>query len=161
VKLGLAIEQLAESEERLATELARAGERHEADHDVYHLSSTLAEISRAHLKALAPFADRYGVAVDANGDGPASGLLGAVRERASELTGRRPEAGLLLLRDLRELYLLASDASLGWTVLGQGAQAARDRELLDVVSECHPDTLRQIKWVTTRIKQAAPQALTT
>jgi hypothetical protein len=32
---------------------------------------------------------------------------------------------VLLLRDLRELYLLASDASINWTMLGQGAQAAR------------------------------------
>jgi hypothetical protein len=162
VSLGLAIGQLAEAEERLVAEFERVRERHRADQDVYHLSATLAGISRAHLSALAPFAQRYGGEdVDANGSGPASGLLGTVREKASELTGRRPESGMLLLRDLRELYLLASDASLGWTVVGQGAQAVRDRELLDVVSECHRDTLRQLRWVTTRIKQAAPQALTT
>jgi hypothetical protein len=159
VKLGLAIGELAEAEVRLATELERAGERHTADHDVHHLSSTLAQISRVHLEALAPFADRYGAAApDPDGGGP--GLLGSVRERASELTGRRPEAGVLLLRDLRELFLLASDVSLGWTVLGQAAQAARDEALLELVSESHPDTLRQLKWVTTRIKQAAPQVLT-
>lgn len=158
MKLGMAIEQLAGAEQRLATELERAGERHRAEHDVHHLSATLAGISRAHVEALAPFGERYGVEVD--GSGGASAVLAAVREKASELSGRRPEAGLLLLRDLRELFLLASDASLGWTVLGQAAQAARDEDLLEVVSECHPDTLRQLKWVTTRIKQAAPQALT-
>lgn len=157
MRLGLAIGQLAEAEGRLAAEFERAGERHRADHDVHHLSSTLASISHAHVSALAPFAERYGADVEADGSPP--GLLATVREKAAELTGRRPEEGLLLLGDLRELYLLASDASLAWTVLGQGAQAARDGELLDVVSECHPDTLRQLKWVTSRIKQAAPQAL--
>jgi hypothetical protein len=158
VKLGIAIGEVADAERRLATELERVGERHEADHDVHHLSSTLASISRAHVEALAPIGERYGSEVG-DADGGTSGVLGTVREKASELTGRRPEAGLLLLRDLRELFLLASEVSIGWTALGQGAQAARDRELLDVVSRCHPDTLRQLKWVTTRIKQAAPQVL--
>jgi hypothetical protein len=145
VKIGIAIEQLAQAEERLAAELDRAGERHEDEHDVHHLSSTLAAISRAHLEALAPFAERYGAS--AAGTPPEPG-------------GEPPDPELLLLHDLRTLFLLASDVSIGWTVLGQAAQAARDEELLGVVSDSHPDTLRQLKWVTTRIKQAAPQLLT-
>jgi hypothetical protein len=161
VKLGIAISELAEAEARLAAELERAGERHKADHDVHHLSSTLANISRAHLEKLEPFGERYDAKVEPPGDGSADGgVLGTLREKASELSGRREEASLLLLRDLRRLFLMASETSLGWTVLGQAAQAARDEELLACVSDCHPDTLRQLKWVTTRLKQAAPQALT-
>ena len=159
MKLGLAIADLAEAERDLADELERAGERHSAEHDVHHLSGTLASISRTHVERLAPFAERYGAgAPDADGGG--SGPLGVLREKASELTGRRPEAGLLLLHDLRELYLLTARVSIGWTILGQAAQAARDEELLTLASECHPDSLRQLKWVTTRIKEAAPQVLT-
>jgi hypothetical protein len=45
----------------------------------------------------------------------------------------------------------------GW--LGQGAQAIRDAELLDAVSECHTQTLRGMKWTVTRLKAAAPQVL--
>jgi hypothetical protein len=48
-----------------------------------------------------------------------------------------------------------------WTMLRQAALAARDRELLDAATACHGETLVQIKWLTTRIKEAAPQALAT
>ena len=67
---------------------------------------------------------------------------------------------MLLLRDLKQLYLAASEASICWTILGQGAQAARDQELLATVTRCHDETLRILRWTTTRIKQTAPQALT-
>ncbi len=33
---------------------------------------------------------------------------------------------MLLLRDLRRLYVLASEASIGWVILGQGAQRKQD-----------------------------------
>ena len=42
---------------------------------------------------------------------------------------------------------------------GQAAQAARDAELLETVTRCHTETELQVKWLTTRIKVAAPQAL--
>ncbi len=35
----------------------------------------------------------------------------------------------------------------------------RDRELLDVVQGCEGETAIQLKWLETRMKQAAPQAL--
>jgi hypothetical protein len=86
--------------------------------------------------------------------------FGKAREKASEISGRRPEPGLLLLRDLRTLHLLYAGASINWVILGQGAQAAKDEALLAVVSECHPQTLRGMKWTVTRLKTAAPQVLT-
>jgi len=76
------------------------------------------------------------------------------------MVGRRPESGLLLLRDLRALYTLASEASINWVILGQVAQAAKDAELLHVTKECHPDTLRTLKWTNTMIKVVSPQVLT-
>ena len=69
------------------------------------------------------------------------------------------EAGLQLLRDLRRLHLTYAVASIDWVLLGQGAQAIRDAELLDAVSECHTQTLRGMKWTVTRLKAAAPQVL--
>jgi hypothetical protein len=44
-------------------------------------------------------------------------------------------------------------------MLAQGSQAVKDTELLDVVSKCHDETLRTVKWATYRIKTASPQAL--
>ncbi|MGC4938172.1 hypothetical protein [Kribbella sp. DT2] len=64
-----------------------------------------------------------------------------------------------LLRDLQDLYALASFVDITWTVVEQAAQALRDRELLDVVDACEQETTQQLTWLKTRIKQAAPQAL--
>ena len=159
MKLGLAIAEVRDAEQALARKLNVLGERHKADHDVYHLTETLQRIAHANLERLAPHAARYDVDVDA-AEEHGSGLVDKVREKGSELVGGRPEPGLLLLRDLRTLHLLYAEASIDWVILGQGAQAARDEELLDAVSECHTQTLRGMKWTVTRLKTASPQVLT-
>jgi hypothetical protein len=82
-----------------------------------------------------------------------------LRQKAADVSGHRPEGGLLLLRDLRHLHLLYAEASVNWVVLGQGAQVARDEALLDTVTRCHEQTLRGMKWSLTRLKEAAPQVL--
>jgi hypothetical protein len=152
MKIGVMIEQLADSEQELAEELIKPGERHAADQDVFHLTKTLAKIEQGHIDALAPHAERYDVE------------LGSPPERTvfegARLLGRRSEPALLLLRDLRGLHLLAAGASLDWTALGQAAQAAGDSQLLDVVTTGDSETLRTLKWTTYRLKEAAPQALT-
>ena len=56
--------------------------------------------------------------------------------------------------------MLASKVSINWVILGQGAQAAKDRELLQAVTQCHPGTLRTLKWTTTMVKVVSPQVLT-
>jgi hypothetical protein len=160
VKLGLAIEHVAGSERELAKQLLAVGERHKTDHDVFHMTRTLSKKERGHLDELARHAGRYGAQLDRDGDGSGPGIVAAAREKSAELLGRRPEPGLLLLRDLRELHLVAAGASLDWVALAQGAQAARDADLLATVSACHEETLKTLKWTTYRLKEAAPQALT-
>lgn len=83
----------------------------------------------------------------------------ALRHTTPELPGRRPEPGLLLLRDLRELHLAAAHNSLHWKMLAQVAQATRSTGLLDLASSCHPRTLRQMRWTNTMIKNLSPQIL--
>jgi hypothetical protein len=126
---------------------------------VYHLTRTLAKVMQGHLQALAPFADRYGADIPDTELREHAGPLHGLREKAGVLVGSRPESGLLLLRDLRTLYAAAADASIEWTILGQGAQAARDEELLATVSQCHAEELRVLRWVTTKVKETAPQVL--
>ena len=41
----------------------------------------------------------------------------------------------------------------------QGAQGLRDRELLGIAEDAGRSTSRQLSWLTTRMKAAAPQAL--
>jgi hypothetical protein len=159
VKLGLAIRETHEAERELAAGLVRLGERHKVDHDVFHLTRTLAERAQERMQALEPHAERHGEKLG-DGDPDDSGLVSMLREKGAELVGRRPETSLLLLHDLRTLHLLAAEASIDWTMLGQGAQAARDSDLLATVSECHPETLRALRWTTTKLKEAAPQVLT-
>jgi hypothetical protein len=162
MKIGVAIEAVAAAERELADELIAVGERHKPDHDVFQLSRTLARIERGHVDALAPHAARYETEV-ADGDGggaPGHGPLRTAVEKGAELLGRRPEAGLLLLWDLRRLHLYAAGASLDWVALGQAAQAAKDTELVTTVTACHSETLRTLKWTTYRLKEAAPQVLT-
>ncbi|MEU4398337.1 hypothetical protein [Micromonospora orduensis] len=67
--------------------------------------------------------------------------------------------GIGLLRDLQDLYLLAAECDIAWTVVGQAAYGAREDELLAVVRRCEGETAIQLKWLRTRMKAAAPQAL--
>ena len=187
MKIGLAIQQARSAESDLAEELEKVGARHKTDQEDYHLTRTLAEISRRNARKIACFQERYPVSGGTQEDEADSGLLGTLREKGSdlvesvsggsesgggrsglietarekgsEMVGRRPESGLLRLRDLRKLYALASDASINWVILGQGAQAAKDRELLQTTEDCHPDTLRTLKWALTMIKHVSPQVL--
>jgi anaerobic selenocysteine-containing dehydrogenase len=76
-----------------------------------------------------------------------------------ELFDEVRQGSLGLLRDLQDLYVMAQFCDITWTMIGQAALGARDRELLEVVETCEGQTAAQIKWLKTRMKQAAPQVL--
>ena len=58
-----------------------------------------------------------------------------------------------------EDWLLATEAQICWTLLGQAAQALRDNELILACRDNQATTARQVAWLETRSKQAAPQTL--
>jgi hypothetical protein len=147
VRLAVALREAHDAEAALAVELRRAAERHRDEHDVHHISRTLAGWSDRHVRRLAAAAERYGVALDAT-----------IADRDDQ-GGGDAEPAVRLLYDLRDLHLAGARASLAWTVLGQGAQALRDRELLDLVTDCHPETIRTLKWTVQQLKEASPQIL--
>ena len=64
-----------------------------------------------------------------------------------------------LLRDLQDLHALVGFVDTTWTVVRQAALALRDEKLLMVIDACEPQTKLQQDWLSTRLKQAAPQAL--
>ncbi|WP_369070257.1 hypothetical protein [Kineococcus terrestris] len=132
----------------LADSFRQVARGHAAEPDVVVDCRRLAGWCDAHVERLAPVAERYGERPD---DEPE-------RLHAQGLPGVR-SGGVGLLRDLQDLYVLASFVDVTWTVLGQAAQGVRDRELLGVVRSCEEDTRRQLVWLLTRLKQAAPQAL--
>jgi hypothetical protein len=161
MKLDKAIEDVQDAEADLAKELRTIGERHAVEHDLYHLSHTLAKHCTDHLEQLAPFAERYGASSADTRTHESPSLVTTLRHKSAELLGRTETSGLLLLRDLRTLYLTAQEAELAWVILAQAAQAARDQELLQTVTLCHQEAEARGKWLRTKIKESAPQILAT
>jgi hypothetical protein len=160
-KIGQLLRDLHDAETDLAHQYRIVAERQAAEQDVYYLCHTLARQAEEHAEHVRKVAEKFGKKLSEPGGDRMTNVLAGLRHKTSELMGRRPESGLLLLRDLRELYLMAEEANIHWLALGQVAQAVRDHDLLDEVSDLHKQTLTQIKWLKTRIKQAAPQVLVT
>lgn len=158
MKIGLVLEELHRSENDLAQKLLHVSERHKTDHDVYHLGRDLAGWSQRHVRELAEAGKEFGLDLDPEPKHE-SELMRTLREKSSELLGHRSEPALLLLFDFRELYTLASRVAIDWEMLGQVAQAAKNRELLNFTKRCHPDTVRQLGWANAKIKESAPQIL--
>ena len=159
-KLGRYVEQLHDALTDLAGEYRKVGERHATEHDLYHLCHTLAKQCEGQAQALAPHAERHAADVpDDVDEGPRTSLLDPLRRATAALVGRSPMTGVLLLRDLRQLHLAIEEAAMLWLIVGQGAQAARDRELLTLVEHCREEITHQLMWITTRIKETAPQVL--
>ncbi|MCX5269378.1 hypothetical protein [Streptomyces sp. NBC_00199] len=154
----LTLRALHHGEQHLAKELTTVAERHRTDHEVHHVATDLARWSREHAQRVADTGRDRGLHLgDPKDHSP--GLLSAVREKAAEALGHRPDPALLLLRDLRDLHLAAAQNSLHWEMLAQAAQATKDDAILSLASACHPQTLRQMRWTNTTIKILSPQAL--
>lgn len=159
-KVGILLAELHDAETSLAAEWRAVGERNAAEHDVYYHGGMLATQCDKHAEAVRAIGQRF----EKNLSGPSGpqvphNVMAGIRRKTSELLGHRPEPGLLLLRDLRQLYLMAEEVSFHWLTLGQVAQAVPDHDLLDQVSAYHKQTLTQIKWLKTRLRQACPQIL--
>jgi hypothetical protein len=144
VYLGL----LERSEGVLAKSFRQVADGHGDEPDILHLCHTLATQCDAHRAALAPVIERYGEQPD---DEPE-------RLHAEELSSTRT-GPVGMLRDLQDLFLLASLVDITWGMVKQAAQGLRDTKLLAVVERCEGQTKVQLGWLQTRMKQAAPQAL--
>lgn len=140
---------LHRAEENLAASFREVADGHSDEVDVFYICRNLAQECDAHAERLSPFVDRYGEDAPEEPD----------RLHSDIFQGSR-EGGLGLLRDLQDVYLMAAECDITWTLVGQAAQGARDRDLLAVVTSCESETAIQLKWLRTRMKQAAPQALT-
>jgi hypothetical protein len=121
---------------------------HADEHDVHGLCVKLASQCDSHAEQLKPFAERYGEDAE-----------GAPDRLHGDIFGGPRDGPLGLLRDLHDLYLMACECDLAWTLVGQAAQGARDGQLLTVVQTCEGETATQIEWARGRMKEAAPQAL--
>jgi hypothetical protein len=139
------------SETTLAEAFDTVGQGHAEHPDVVFTCQTLATMSRRHLERLAPVVSRYGEERDPSVQEPERLHADGVARVRSGPVG--------LLRDLQDLHMLASLVQTTWTVIGQGAQGLRDEELTALSTDAQADTKRQLAWLVTRMKTAAPQAL--
>jgi hypothetical protein len=139
-----ATERAVASLEKLRDGLQGLAERHVAEADVYHIGSRLAlrcnEVARG-------FGD---------GEAAAPTPTGNVSGRTQQ---GGPAEGMALLHDLRELALGAHGAQIDMLIVQQGAMAARDKELVMAAKAATAEIGRVDKWLQTRIKETAPQAL--
>jgi hypothetical protein len=139
---------LHHAEAALGDAFREVAEAHADEADVQHQCERLAGQCERHAQGLAPFADRYGEEEDSE------------PERLHSTLFERSRSGPLgLLRDLHDLYLMACECDISWTLVGQAAQGARDTELHELVGRCEGETAIQLKWLKSRMKEAAPQTL--
>jgi hypothetical protein len=148
VHLAHYIGLLHKAQGELAEAFREVAGAHADEAEVFHIARRLAHQCDTHVERLAPFAERYGEDAPAEPERLHSDLFRGTRE-----------GGLGLLRDLHDLYLMAAEADMAWTLVGQAAQGVRDEGLLGVVTTCEKETATQMRWLRTVMKQAAPQAL--
>jgi hypothetical protein len=131
-RFGDAIRRAEEAESSLASEFTRVANQHEDEPDVFHLCRLLGE--KAEVRA-------------------------ARLEELEKRDGDVPAETPLLLADLTALYMHVQEAWIHATIVRQAALAKRDRTVLAAADESLEHAAREAKWVTTRIKTTAPQAL--
>ena len=161
MNLGPALTHLHEATADLRDELGTIAERHAADHDVFHIGRQLSHRCEELLTRLAPYVETYGGSPAGDGEMAEAwrAFAEGVRRWTATATSRTSKAGPLLLRDLRELEADAHACRTDWVIVHQGALAARDGGLVDASTFGMSEMERIERWLTTRIKEAAPQIL--
>jgi hypothetical protein len=150
VQLAHYLQLLHTAQQRLARGFRAVADGHTDEADIVRLCTKLATQCERHADDLEAHVQRY----------QAEGAPGDACERlCSDIFGGLRDGPVGLLRDLQDLYVMAAEVDIVWTLVGQAARGARDDELLAVVTGCEEETAIQLKWLRTRLKQAAPQAL--
>ena len=148
MNLPVYLGMLQGAERELASSFRTVADGHGDEPDVHSICTVLAKQCDEHVESIQPIVERYGSQPD---DEP---------ERLHAVALPEPRTGsLALLRDLQDVHLLASFVDMTWTLVGQAAKALRDEDLEQVIARHEAETQVQVTWLTTRMKQAAPQAL--
>lgn len=146
--LALYLRLLEQAQTRLGDAFERVAGSHVEEPDIHHQCTRMAGQCRVHASRLKPFVAAYADRAPQEPDNLHSNIFGGPRE-----------GGIGVLRDLQDLYVMAAECDICWTVVGQAAQGARDEQLLKVVTACEGETTSQLSWLRTRMKAAAPQSL--
>ena len=137
------------SERALADAFVLVGVRHATEPEMSNAARLHSNWCKAHLSTLRPLGERYGTKRSREGE----------QLRRALFRGRRL-GGLSLLRDMHDLLTLASFVHACWMALLQAARTRRDGDLEKTCRNCDAETLRQMSWLETKLRQIAPQVLT-
>jgi ferredoxin-nitrate reductase len=137
------------AEQELENAFLASAKRHSPEPDVLHECKLLAGWSRENAEQVGPFVGQYSETKDSE-----------LKQLRRDLFQGPRSGGLGLVRDLHDLWLLASEARLSWEILHQAAQALHDKPLEAACERSMRQTDRQLAWLRTRIDHAAAQALT-
>lgn len=146
--LPVVLGELHRGETLLASAYTHNATTHADEADVHHSCTTFATQATEHAEKLRPSIETYGEVVPDQPD----------RLYAELFTGeRRGSAGML--RDLRDLWLFASSIEMSWTLAYQAAKAHQDSDLLHTAKASREQVIAQRKFLETKMKVSAPQAL--
>lgn len=148
MNIGLYLMMARDSETELNEAFVTVADHHQQEPDLEEICRLLASWSQQKAASTERFINKYGGKHDRGAE-----------KLYSELFQGPRRGGLALLRDLHDLWILATEAQICWTLLAQGAQALRDNDLVDTCVQNKQQSARQINWLETRSKQAAPQTL--
>lgn len=139
---------LQRAEESLGLGYRLISEGHVADADVHYMTARFASQCAAHAGALSPVLERCDALTEPEPD-----------HLYAQGPGPHRAGPIGLLRDLQDLYQFGSLVDITWTLVGQAAQGARDRDLLGIVGSCAPQTTAQLAWLRMRMQASAAQTL--
>jgi hypothetical protein len=146
--IGNYINMVHKSQKDLAEAFIKVAGHHMAEPDIEQTSKMLAGWSKGLDQKITPFARKYGEEKNKEPD------------RLQRALFKQPRKGSMgLLRDLQDLWLMASEAELCSIILQQAAFGIRDMELIGVCNEINTFSKRQTSWLLTRMKAVATQTL--
>lgn len=146
--IGKYVDLVHRSEIDLAKAFKKVGEAHGGEPDIEQTCKMLAAWSETLASDMEPFAVKYKPEKDNEPDRLTQTLMKDTRS-----------GSMALLRDLHDLYLIGCEVEVCCTLLKQGADGLRDKELKSVCEEIERQTKRQLLWLLSRMKVAAPQIL--
>ena len=139
---------LEESISCIAEAFTAMKERHQDDPEVVGGCTLLESWSRRHGDDLRSFAE----------SSPRNAKVEGQRQRPKVFTSRK-QAGVGLLRDLQDLFVMAHRVKIAAVTLAQAARTLRHKPLESTLSRIEFQTERQIGWIQTKLKHSAPQVL--
>ena len=146
--VGLYLQMVKNTEKELMEAFKTVADHHRQEPDLEEICTILSSWSEAKARSTDRFIHKYGQERDREPERVYNDLFQGPRR-----------GGLALLRDLHDLWLMTTEAQIAWTLLGQAAQALRDKDFVQTCEHNKEQTHRQTSWLETRSKQAAPQTL--